>query len=620
MKDSVDSETGRCIIICPPLKSSINKALQRLGGKPFRWVYLGEDSLKAMAVERFFIGKGQRLEIGDKLQETAGSLRQPYIDYIGRLSLVYNSLEWWAHSISDKNMWFSKTFLYTCYVRLCRDLVNSDRQENLVLIGENPTIRKGIMANLDDSPNYGKHLIETPLRNLLNAITKSISSLITKAKYLVFMIYRRLLAGSYRLKTSADKPSNNTEGLTLIHNWIFDRSFDNNGEYHDVHLGDLNTHLKNKGKRVVIVPYILLTSSYRQTLKKLKKSLGNFLLPESYLKLTDIIRIFIKTLSNRCSYVCPDFQGMRIAGIIAYDVKQHLQRTDLTQNLLFYEAVKHWKQAGIPIESFIYTYENQTWEKIYCLALRKFYPSARIIGYQHSTVPRMLLNYFFSQDELPVLPFPDKVITNGKYTERLFKESGYDPGRVVCGGAIRYTYLIQNGETSTQRDTTQPVILVALSFDKNETVELAWKVIRAYEDKKQYKIILKFHPAFPYGFVRKKIGILPRHFSVSERPISELLPECNMLIYTITATSIEALALGVPVLHIKSDFTIDRDNLAGFPPDVRPSASTPENILKATEKILNMDQDELTRKRQLWAEVVADLFGPVDDSTFDLFL
>ncbi len=620
MKDVTDSETRKLIIICPPLKSSIHKALQKLGGKPFRWVYLGEDSLRAIAVEQYFAEKGQRLDIGDKLQETAGSLRQPYIDYIGRLSLVYNSLEWWANSFSDKNMWFSKTFLYSCYMSLCRDLVNSDRQENLVLIGENPTIRQGILANLDDSPQYGKHLIETPLRNLFSAITKNISSIITKVKFCAFMIYRTFLAGSYRLKTYADKPSNNTEGLTLIHNWIFDRSFDNNGEYHDVHLGDLTAHLKNKGKRVVIVPYILLTSSYRQTLKKLKKSLGNFLLPESYLKLTDIIRIFIKTLSNRCSYACPDFQGMRIAGIIADDVKQHLQRTDLTQNLLFYEAVKHWNQAGIPIEAFIYTYENQTLEKVYCLALRKYYPSAKLTGYQHSTVPRMLLNYFFSQDEVTVLPFPDKVITNGKYTERLFKESGYDPTKVVRGGAIRYTYLMQNGETSTQRDTTQPVILVALSFDKNETVELALKVIRAYEDKKQYKIILKFHPAFPYSFVKKKIGTLPRHFSVSERPISELLPECNMLIYTITATSIEALALGVPILHIKSDLTIDRDNLAGFPPDVRPSASTPENILKATENILKMDQNELTSKRQLWAEVVSELFGPVDETTFDLFL
>jgi glycosyltransferase involved in cell wall biosynthesis len=620
MKDAADAETGRLIIVCPPLKSSIQNALRRLKGKPFRWAYLGENSLKSMAVERFFGGNGQRLETGDRLQATAESLRQPYIDYIGKLSLTYNSLEWWANSFSDKNLWYSKTFLYSCYVRLCRDLVNEDGQENLVLIGENATIRQGLLANLEDSSQYEKYIIETALRNRLDVITKNISSFITKVKFLATIVYRRLLAGSYRLKASADKPSDKTEGMTLIHSWIFDRSFDNKGEYHDIYLGDLATHLKNKGKRVVIVPYILYASSYRQTLKKLKQSIGNFLLPESYLKLSDIMRIFFKTLSSRDRRAYPDLQGMKIAGIVADDIKQHLQRTDLTHNLLLYEAIKRWKRAGVNIDSLIYTYENHTWEKVYCLALREFYPSVKIIGYQHSTVPRMLLNYFFAREELPVLPFPDKVITNGRYTEKLFKESGYDPARVVRGGAIRYAGLLQKKAIPPQRDATHPVILVTPSMDKNETVELVGKVIRAFSDKKQYKIILKFHPAFPYRFVKEKTGTLPQHFNVSETPISELLQECNVLVYTITATSIEALALGVPVLHIKSDLTIDRDNLADYPQDIRASASTPENIVKAVEKILKMDEAELSRKRRLWAEVVAEMFGPVDEGTFDLFL
>ncbi|MBN1161362.1 MAG: hypothetical protein JXA17_05405 [Dehalococcoidales bacterium] len=620
MKDSVDSETRQPIIICPPGKSSIQKALRLFNDKPFQWAYLGEDSLGAMAVERFISGKGQHLEIGDKLQETAGSLRQPYIDYIGKLSLKYNSLEWWASSISDKNLWSSKTFLYLCYVRLSRDLAKTGGREDLLLIGENRTIRQGILENLEDLPQYEIHLIETPVRNRLDAIYKNISSLIAKVKLLALMIYRVLQARSYRLNPSVTKQQRPAEELTLIHSWILERSFSDMGEYRDIFLGDLANHLKNKGKKVVIVPNILYTLSYRQALKKLQKSLKIILLPESFLKLSDIFRVFIKTLSSRDRRSYPDVQGIRIAGIIADDAKQYLQRTSLAQNLLMYEAIRRWKQAGILIESFIYTYENQTWEKMYCLGLRKYFPSARIIGYQHSTVPRMLLTYFFSRDELPVLPFPDKVITNGGYTEKLFKESGYDPTKVVRGGAIRYTGLLKQKIAPPQMNITYPVILVALSVSKNETVELIWKVIRAFIDKRQYKIILKFHPTFPYRLFKREIGTLPRNFNVSETPINELLLKCNLLVYAFTATSIEALASGVPVLHIKSGFTIDRDNLADYPPDIRASASTPEDILKATEKIMKMDESELARKRRLWAEVVGDMFGPVDESTFDLFL
>jgi surface carbohydrate biosynthesis protein (TIGR04326 family) len=302
------------------------------------------------------------------------------------------------------------------------------------------------------------------------------------------------------------------------------------------------------------------------------------------------------------------------------DLGRDWGRTGPASNLLLYEAVKRWKNAGIPIATFIYAYENQVWEKAYCLALRKFYPSAKIIGYQHSTVPKMLLNHFFSKNELPVMPFPDKVITNGKYTESLFIESGYDPYKVVRGGALRFSYLVNKKKTIVARKAdNNPIILVALSVEKNETMELLWKTILAFGQITQLKIVLKFHPDCPYRFIAREIGILPKHFIVSDKSTGELLQDSHVLLYTCTATSIEALALGVPILHVKSDFTIDRDNLADFP-GVRESVSSPEDISGAAQRLLKMDEKELSGKRQLWAEIVAEMFEPVDESTFDLFL
>ena len=609
----------RYIIICPPRKSSIIKALRQLKGKSYRWIYLGENSSRALAIEHYFGSGNQRLEIGNKLQETARSLRQAYIDYIGKLSIVNNSLEWWANSFSDKNLWFSKTFLYTCYMSLCRELVNSGEKENLLLLGENRTIRQGILANLLASSEHEILDIETPVQEKLHTIINNVKSIINKVKHLAVTIYHMSLARRYRLPPPGSQTSNG-EGITLIHNWVYDYSFDDSGKYHDTYLGQLADYLKNKGKRVVISPYLLYATSYRRTLKKLKKNLDYFLLPEAYLKFSDALRTFFKTLSYQDKRIYPDFQDIKIAAIVSGDMKQYLEKTDMTHNLLFYEAIKRWKQAGITIESFIYPYENQTWEKVFCLALRKYYPSTKITGYQHATVPKMLLNYFFSRDELPVLPFPDKVITTGKYTERLFREAGYDPAKVDCGGAIRYASLTQKKDVLPKRDISHPVILVALSMDENETVELTSKVTKAFRDTKQYRIIFKFHPDFPYRFVKRKMGDLPQQFEVSEQPINKLLQDSNLMIYSSTATSIEAIALGVPVLHINSDFTIDRDNLADSPPGVRESAGTPSDILKAAEKILKMDEKELSRRRQLWAEVVADMFGPVDENTFDLFV
>jgi surface carbohydrate biosynthesis protein (TIGR04326 family) len=622
MKGISNSEVKRHLIICSPHKTSIIKVLRQLRGSDFQWVYLGEDVSRALAIEQQVGDKGQRLAIGSQLQEIAHSLRQPYIDYIGKLSIANNSLSWWVGCLSEKNPWVSKTFLYACYIRLCQTILNSGGQETLVFIGENKTIRKGIFGNLVDLPHYEILRIELPWRDLLSTIRNTGRLAFLKVYLSVLTIYHILLARRYRLKLTANQKLQEGEGLCLLYNWVDPRSFDANGEYRDNYFGGLAHHLRNKGKRVLIVPHILPTVPYRQTLKKLASSNSSFLIPESFLTVSDACRIFIKTILNiPKKRAFPAFEGIDISGIIMNDLIKEWGSNNIASNLLLYEAVKRLKKAGIPIGTFIYPYENQVWEKAYCLALRKFYPSARIIGYQHSTVPKMLLNHFFSKDELPILPFPDKVITNGKYTERLFKESGYDPAKVVRGGAIRFLSLVNREKhTIVRKDSLNPVILVTPSIDKNETIELVWKVLRAFGQMKQYKIVFKFHPDCPYRFIAREIGILPKHFIVSDKPTGELLQESHVLLYTCTATSIEAIALSVPVLHIKSDFTIDRDNLSDFPSSIRESVSTRDEIVKATERLLKMDEKELSRKRLLWAEVVAEMFGPVDESTFDLFL
>ena len=136
----------------------------------------------------------------------------------------------------------------------------------------------------------------------------------------------------------------------------------------------------------------------------------------------------------------------------------------------------------------------------------------------------------------------------------------------------------------------------------------------------KYKIILKFHPVIPYPIIAKDLGILPEHFIISDKPVSELLKESHVLLYTSSATCIEALSLGVPVLHIESDFTIDRDDLSDFPSSIRQSAKNKDGIVRMTEKILKTDEKELSKQRVMWEDVVNEIFGPADESVFDLFM
>lgn len=619
---AINSGTKRRVIVCAPLKASINKVLRQLKGSDFRWVYLGEDVSKAIAIERQLRDTGQRIEIAEELQKIAHSLRQPYIDYVGKLSLESNSISWWVGSLSEKNPWMSKAFLYACYIRLCQTILNSNGQGTLVLLCENKALRVCIIRNISNFHKWEIHRIESLSHTIVGVFRNALGVAINKGYFVVSSIYRLLLAKHHGLNQIPGEKQEGGNGLVLLHNWVDPRSFDANGKYHDNYFGELVHYLRNKGRNVIIVPWILGTVSYRQTLKKMVQGSENFLVPESFLRVSDILRVSVKTMLNiPAKRTYPTFEGIEVSKIIIDDCRRDWVGTRTASSLLLYDVVKRWRNAGIPIDAFIYDYENHVWEKAYCTALREFYPSTKIIGYQHATVPRMLLNYFFSKDELPILPFPDKVITTGKYTEKLFKESGYDSRKVVRGGAIRYASLVNKEKnTPVKKNTSSPVILVTPSIDKNETVELVWKILEAFGRKNEYKIVFKFHPHCPYSYIAKDFGILPEHFVVSDKPVSELLRESDVLLYTSSATCLEALSHGVPALHIKSDFVIDRDNLSDFPSSIREPARNKDDIVRVTEKVLKTDEKELSKQRLMWEEQVSEILGPVDENVFDLFL
>jgi len=276
------SDSKRPVIVCPPLKTSLNKVLGQLKGSDFRWAYLGENAARAIALERHLKGTGQRMEIAAELQRVAQSLRQPYIDYIGKLSLQNNSLLWWVGTLSEKNPWISKTFLYACYVRLCQNLLESGDPEAIVLIGESKALRECLVTNLSRSSKGEIIQLESLTHNIINELRYVLGIALYKGYFVVNGIYRLLLAKYYRLNRIPYDKLRAGKGLVLIHTWVDQRSFDAEGKYQETFFGDLAHHLRKKGENVTIIPYVLRTVPYLQIIRKLARSGESFLVPESF--------------------------------------------------------------------------------------------------------------------------------------------------------------------------------------------------------------------------------------------------------------------------------------------------------------------------------------------------
>lgn len=163
------SESTSNIIICPPTSQSISKTLKLIGNKHFRWVYFSEDVLGALSLHALVGDKGKQINIAEKLQETAKVLRQPYIDYIGKLSIIHNSMHWWATSLSEKSPSTSKIFLHLCYLKVALSLLESCKQENLMLFAEDRSLRAAFIENFSDIPGYSVISFEPKFQHLLKS-------------------------------------------------------------------------------------------------------------------------------------------------------------------------------------------------------------------------------------------------------------------------------------------------------------------------------------------------------------------------------------------------------------------------------------------------------------------
>lgn len=608
------SESRVCIVISSPSRGSVRRILKRMNGKKFRWVYFGEDVSKAVSIDGIIRDKGHRFEIAGLLQEAARSLRQPYIDYIGKLSRKKNSLCWWASSLSEKSPFNSKTFLHACYIRICTEILKKYPEESFVFFVEKGAVRRALLKNI---PAGNLEHIADVGGSIREALKDLKELILHKGWFSLSSIYRIAVAKyAYRMQRRVGSQ----RSPVLIHTWADKRSFDERGAYRDSYFGKLPEHLKRDSKNVVIVPHILSTVPYWEIVDKMAKSDWVFLIPHAFLSILDVGKVFFSALINKpkkTSY--PKFENIEISELIYEDMKNDWIGARVAFDMLLYHFVRRLKEKHISIDTVIYPYENQIWEKVLCAAMREFYPSPYLIGYQHSAISMMYLHYFFSKYEPSIVPLPDRIVTNGKYTKDAFIKSGYPKERVVQGGAVRYTYLLESKKRERPRKKNKPAILVTPSISEFEAKELIWKVFKAFGQRGEYKILIKCHPDMPFDKISRHLNIkLPEHFTVSDRPVAELLRGSDVLLYTCSTTCVEAIAAGIPVVHVESDLSIDLDQL-DFNPRIRPSACSPEEIVKCVEGAIRMSEEELSKKREMWSRVVRDLFSSVDDSVYRLF-
>jgi hypothetical protein len=598
-----------------------------------QWLYLCEDSTWRVRAERAALSDIPRISISDRLDEMAWKLRQPYIDWIGELSQLNNSLEWWASELAGKNV-YSCFYARVCLLGVGMQLIHAGLDRPTLVVCATPAVFEEFSRFALSIGAEPRKLTTAGAFANVNAIQKRVGKYVDGVFRRSKAIAGRLLGSkghhAYVRRILADQGVTNDvdfdgDDLILFFTWVDHRNFASDGEYRDPHFGPLPNMLRDLGYRIVFVPRVLNTIPYEEAIEKLMQTGERFLFPELFV--SDSEREACQRRAERFNPTIPALAKIcevpvsnLARELIAQYVGAHAEK--LTHEPLIAKLAS----LGVYPRQIIHTHEGHTWEQALAWSVRRYMPNTKIVGYDNLTFSRMMLPMYSALNEYGIRPLPDKIVTNGPLSKKVFLSEGIPEEIVETGGALRHTYLweepIQSrNESDFEIETGSIRILVATAIGLGDSVELVAKASQAFGGVPDYEIIVKCHPALKIEGVVHHLGELAERDNISfvTTPIAELLPSVHILLYTHTAVCYEALHLNVIPVFVRAENFLNLDKLDAVP-EIRWIATTPEDLRRVVKEILGMSKE----KRRAWEkrakQTVRSALAPLTARSVDAFL
>ncbi len=399
-----------------------------------------------------------------------------------------------------------------------------------------------------------------------------------------------------------------------IHSFSDKRSLADPDHYRHIYFRGLGSDLGKLNIPFFYLIDVLPTAPYVSFVRGLLHYPENFRLSEEYLTINDLIHAYGAV--NGARYVLPEtlsLGGIRMERILSGELACDELNTRREEAYLRFCTGRNIAQGPPHISSFIYIFENHIWEKMFCLAFRRWSGSTCLVGYAHSIVNPMYTCYSVSPFEKDLVPLPDIIAVNGARAQQVLAKSGFSPAKIAVTGTLRYQHM--DKRKFFPKGHQKKKLLVALSIGVNESVELVHKVVLALGGKEGMCIDIKCHPATPFALISRYFPALPTNVRIREDPVETLLEFADVLLYAESTVCIEALAMGVPVINVRSDHRIDMNILEGV--TVVPSVSAPEEILEAISRVTSPDVLEQFDAIQ---GIVDEILAPLKPGYLDVFL
>lgn len=489
-----------------------------------KWIYIG--SSKGSEYVKNILNENNRIFIGRAVDNVIDSIRENFIDYIGKVSQQQsNKVLWYSSRMASKSIQTSMFYQYI-YLKVLEKFLESETEDTLIVMDD-----KELYYNIS-KVFAGKIKIFKKKAALLRRPYRNLSGYFKIVRYCIFLFLARFF-------------KNKTVGTfdVFLHSWIDERVFRKPPQYNDSYFGDLENVLKKEGHKVGRLTPIRV--SFKNIIQ-LNRYFDNIVYPLAYMPLRDFLKIiFTKitvTLDSQKLVLIKDLKILNI--LLENEIYKENSTKIFLEYLSFFYSYKMMSSKIKTQSVFIYPFENQPWERMLNAAFVNF----KRIAYQHSTIPYNWLDYRISQYEDGVF-LPKTILTTGKKWSS-FLEKYYSNSTIEEAGAIRFSYLF-NKERKEAIDNQVRNIVVALDLVSDISIPLQRQLLAFLkkENLSEYTIKIKPHPYLPeYAILRSLFGVY-KNCKFVKNDMKELLENCSLLITSNSSVVFESVFLGIKTLY-----------------------------------------------------------------------
>lgn len=614
--------TGNLLVLAraadPPMR-----ALRRLTKtQEWHWAYLGADFPQALRVALAVGTRAHRLPLGEELARVSAVAARDLAEALAGLRGEDDLLDWWTDSLSERSPYLSPLIRECAILRVVERWLGGPGP--LLLFVEGEALR-AVIAGL--ARGRGWQVVDTGgwlgrARSILRTGGRRIAAplfflSLGLGRLLQWRLWRRPWAAGPR----PDPPD------ILCFSFVGRAALSHPPSISDPYWGPLLPWLQAGGHRVGLVPVVVGRPMSPRRVVRCLANLGTaVVLPEDYLSVRDYFWAAGRSVrASLRSLPMVSFGGVDIRTLLVEERHRHAGSLRLPLTLLQYRLGLRLGRGMAGLRGCLYPFENQVWERALLLGLRSGHPGLEAVGFQHSTVAPLEMNYFPSKGDWGDLPLPDRLVCHGERFRQVLEGAGYPSSQLTIGGSLRYPHLLM--PVSSQGHTAgggRPAVLVLLSIVLAEAAEVLWKAEKGLAGMPGARLIVRAHPFMPLSSVLAALGRshLPPGVEEGVGPLEHLLVVAACVVYRDTSAAFEAAVRGIPCVYVASEVTVDNDPLDLLGPlgSLKRMASSPAEIRSAVEEILKADSGTLEGWRRAGSGLRGRTLTAVTSGTLTVFL